>query len=170
MPVKIERLHRGSRALVWEDISCMRLFAIPEVLDRPGIISADAAYDAREIHRCKRNLGVNATLAGSMAVARAAAAAQGFWLREYSGDPLKSLLPVPMMNILNGDVHANWQEPDFQEYMIAPLRRSERRGSGPVGERDLAMRSKMPSKPVVTRPATKASLPPQSPRTPSHST
>ena len=68
----------------------------------------------------KRNLGANATLAVSMAVARAAAAAEGLWLWEYLGDPLKPLLPVPMMNILNGGVHAGWQGPDFQEYMIAP--------------------------------------------------
>jgi len=68
----------------------------------------------------KRNLGANATLAVSMAVARAAAAAEGVWLWEYLGDPLKPLLPVPMMNILNGGIHAGWQGPDFQEYMIAP--------------------------------------------------
>ncbi len=68
----------------------------------------------------KQNLGANTTLAVSMAVARAAAAAEGRWLWEYLGDPAEPLLPVPMMNILNGGVHANWQGPDFQEYMIAP--------------------------------------------------
>lgn len=68
----------------------------------------------------KQNLGANTTLAVSMAVARAAAAAEGRWLWEYLGDPAAPLLPVPMMNILNGGVHANWQGPDFQEYMIAP--------------------------------------------------
>ncbi len=68
----------------------------------------------------KHNLGANATLAVSMAVARAAAVAQGLWLWGYLGDPFKPLLPVPMMNILNGGVHAGWQGPDFQEYMIAP--------------------------------------------------
>jgi enolase len=68
----------------------------------------------------KQNLGANSTLAVSMAAARAAAAARGAWLWEYLGDPSEPLLPVPMMNILNGGVHANWQGPDFQEYMIAP--------------------------------------------------
>lgn len=68
----------------------------------------------------KENLGANTTLAVSMAVARAAAAAEGRWLWEYLGDPARPLLPVPMLNILNGGVHANWQGPDFQEYMIAP--------------------------------------------------
>jgi enolase len=68
----------------------------------------------------KQNLGANSILAVSMAVARAAATAEGRRLWEYLGDPAEPLLPVPMMNILNGGVHANWQGPDFQEYMIAP--------------------------------------------------
>ena len=68
----------------------------------------------------KQNLGANTTLAVSMAAIRAAAVAEGCWLWEYLGDPAEPLLPVPMMNILNGGVHANWQGPDFQEYMIAP--------------------------------------------------
>jgi len=68
----------------------------------------------------KQNIGANTTLAVSMAVARAAATAEGRRLWEYLGDPEKPLLPVPMMNILNGGVHANWQGPDFQEYMITP--------------------------------------------------
>ncbi len=122
----------------------------------------------------KRNLGANATLAVSMAAARAAAAAEGLWLWEYLGDPLKPLLPVPMMNILNGGVHANWQGgPDFQEYMIAPTAlRASRKRSGGGGARP-TMRSKRSSKRGVTRPAsaTKAGLPPlRSPRTPSRST
>ncbi len=68
----------------------------------------------------KQNLGANSTLAVSMAVARAAALAEGSQLWEYLGGAGSPLLPVPMMNILNGGVHANWQGPDFQEYMIAP--------------------------------------------------
>jgi enolase len=41
-------------------------------------------------------------------------------LYKYLGGPKASILPVPMMNVLNGGVHANWQGPDFQEYMIVP--------------------------------------------------
>jgi len=89
-------------------------------MDARDQTAVDAALSLLDGTPNKRNLGANATLAVSMAVARAAAAAEGLWLWEYLGDPLKPLLPVPMMNILNGGVHANWQGPDFQEYMIAP--------------------------------------------------
>ncbi|MDI9633504.1 MAG: phosphopyruvate hydratase [Methanolinea sp.] len=68
----------------------------------------------------KASLGANAILAVSMAVARAAAAARGESLWRYLGEPGKAVMPVPMMNIMNGGVHANWQGPDFQEYMIVP--------------------------------------------------
>jgi len=68
----------------------------------------------------KQNLGANSTLAVSIAVARAAALAEGCPLWEYLGDQKMPILPVPMMNILNGGMHANWQGADFQEYMIAP--------------------------------------------------
>lgn len=68
----------------------------------------------------KASLGANAILAVSMAVARAAAAARGESLWRYLGKAGKAVMPVPMMNIMNGGVHANWQGPDFQEYMIVP--------------------------------------------------
>ncbi len=68
----------------------------------------------------KSKLGANAILGVSMAVARAAAKAIGLPLFVYLGGVCSNLLPVPMMNILNGGVHANWQGADFQEYMIAP--------------------------------------------------
>ncbi|HOT02400.1 MAG TPA: phosphopyruvate hydratase, partial [Acidobacteriota bacterium] len=57
----------------------------------------------------------------SLAVARAAAAACGLPLYRYLGGASARLLPVPMFNILNGGVHANWQGADFQEFMIAPV-------------------------------------------------
>lgn len=69
----------------------------------------------------KAILGANAILAVSMAVARAAAAAQGFSLWKYLERPGRVSMPVPMMNIMNGGVHANWQGSDFQEYMIVPF-------------------------------------------------
>ncbi len=69
----------------------------------------------------KSKLGANAILGVSLAVARAAAASQGAPLYRYLGGLEANLLPVPMMNILNGGAHANWQGTDFQEFMIAPL-------------------------------------------------
>ncbi len=67
----------------------------------------------------KGKLGANAILAVSMAVARAAAVSQKTPLYRYLGGVSASLLPVPMMNILNGGVHAD-NSVDFQEFMIAP--------------------------------------------------
>ena len=68
----------------------------------------------------KGNLGANAILGVSLAVARAAATAAGIPLYHYLGGPTAHRLPVPLMNIMNGGVHAHWQGADFQEYMIAP--------------------------------------------------
>jgi enolase len=69
----------------------------------------------------KNKLGANAILGVSMAIARAAATALGVPLYSYLGGSTAALLPVPMMNIMNGGVHANWQSADFQEYMIVPF-------------------------------------------------
>lgn len=68
----------------------------------------------------KSNLGANAMLAVSMAVARAAADALGLPLYRYFGGISPRLLPVPMMNILNGGKHAA-NTVDFQEFMIMPV-------------------------------------------------
>ena len=67
----------------------------------------------------KKNLGANATLAVSLAVARAAAAAEHLPLFQYLGGPEARVLPVPMMNILNGGAHSD-APIDFQEFMIVP--------------------------------------------------
>ncbi|NUN48296.1 MAG: phosphopyruvate hydratase [Candidatus Brocadiae bacterium] len=67
----------------------------------------------------KGNLGANAILAVSLAVARAAAAASGLPLYRYLGGPGARTLPVPMMNIINGGAHAD-NRLDFQEFMICP--------------------------------------------------
>jgi enolase len=69
----------------------------------------------------KGKLGANAILGVSLAVARAAANATGLPLYRYLGGASANLLPVPMFNILNGGVHANWQGTDLQEFMIAPV-------------------------------------------------
>ena len=67
----------------------------------------------------KKNLGANATLAVSLAVARAAAAAENQPLFRYLGGLEARVLPVPMMNILNGGAHSD-APIDFQEFMIVP--------------------------------------------------
>jgi len=68
----------------------------------------------------KGRLGANAILAVSMAVARAAATSKKMPLYRFLGGDSASLLPVPMMNILNGGAHAD-NSVDFQEFMIAPF-------------------------------------------------
>ena len=68
----------------------------------------------------KSRLGANAVLGVSLAVARAAAASAGLPLFRYVGGPNAHLLPVPMMNILNGGAHAD-TDVDIQEFMIAPV-------------------------------------------------
>ena len=69
----------------------------------------------------KGKLGANAMLGVSLAVARAAADACDLPLFRYLGGAAACRLPVPMFNILNGGVHANWQGTDLQEFMIAPV-------------------------------------------------
>ncbi|MFN4123346.1 MAG: phosphopyruvate hydratase [Flavobacteriales bacterium] len=69
----------------------------------------------------KSNLGANAILGISLAVARAAAAETGQQLYRYVGGVNAALLPVPMMNILNGGSHAD-NSIDFQEFMIMPVK------------------------------------------------
>jgi enolase len=68
----------------------------------------------------KSRLGANAILGVSLAVAKAAAAANKLPLYRYVGGATARLLPVPMMNIVNGGVHAD-NPIDFQEFMIVPL-------------------------------------------------
>ena len=68
----------------------------------------------------KSNLGANAILALSLATARAASIAQGLPLYRYLGGEAANVLPVPMMNVLNGGAHAD-NNVDIQEFMIAPV-------------------------------------------------
>jgi enolase len=75
----------------------------------------------------KARLGANAILGVSLAVARAAAESSGLPLFRYVGGANAHLLPVPMMNILNGGAHAD-SDVDIQEFMIAPI------GAGTFGE------------------------------------
>ena len=88
-----------------------------EAADQRGIDEAMIAADGTPN---KGRLGANALLGCSLAVARAAAASAGLPLYAYLGGPNAHTLPVPMMNILNGGVHAD-NNVDFQEFMIMPV-------------------------------------------------
>jgi enolase len=68
----------------------------------------------------KGNLGANAILGVSLAIAKAAAESRHLPLYRYLGGVHAKMLPVPMMNILNGGTHTNWQSTDIQEFMVAP--------------------------------------------------
>ena len=82
------------------------------------------AIDARMIEvdgtPNKAHMGANAMLAVSLACARAAATSVGMPLYRYLGGPLARVLPVPMMNVINGGAHAT-NTVDFQEFMIVPV-------------------------------------------------
>ena len=69
----------------------------------------------------KSKLGANAILGTSLAVAKAAACSLDLPLYRYIGGVYAHVLPVPMMNILNGGAHTGWQSTDAQEFMVMPL-------------------------------------------------
>jgi enolase len=69
----------------------------------------------------KSKLGANAILGTSLAIAKAAANALGLPLYRYIGGVYAHVLPVPMMNILNGGAHTAWQSTDAQEFMVMPF-------------------------------------------------
>ncbi|PIG90525.1 phosphopyruvate hydratase [Gloeocapsopsis sp. IPPAS B-1203] len=83
-----------------------------ELVDRT-MISLDGSPN-------KANLGANAILAVSLATAKAGAESLGLPLYRYLGGPLANLLPVPLMNVINGGAHAA-NNIDFQEFMIVPV-------------------------------------------------
>jgi enolase len=88
-----------------------------EAEDQSDIDAAMIALDSTEN---KGRLGANAILGVSLATAKAAADARGLPLYRYVGGVDANLLPVPMMNILNGGVHAD-NGIDFQEFMVMPV-------------------------------------------------
>ena len=69
----------------------------------------------------KSKLGANAILGVSLAIAKAAANSLGLPLYRYLGGVYAHVLPVPMMNILNGGAHTAWQSTDMQEFMVMPF-------------------------------------------------
>lgn len=87
-----------------------------DALDQTGIDHAMIALDGTPT---KSKLGANAILGVSLAVAKAAAAQLGLPLYRYLGGANAKVLPVPMMNVLNGGAHSD-APVDFQEYMIVP--------------------------------------------------
>jgi enolase len=89
-----------------------------DALDQGAVDRAMLALDGTPN---KGRLGANAILGVSLAVARAAANACNLPLFRYLGGSTANRVPVPMFNILNGGVHANWQGTDLQEFMIAPV-------------------------------------------------
>ena len=89
-------------------------------LEAEDQISLDRAMIALDGSENKGRLGANAILGVSLATAKAAADAVGLPLYRYVGGVDASLLPTPMMNILNGGVHAD-NGIDFQEFMIVPV-------------------------------------------------
>ena len=97
-----------------------------EIFDAVGGMDAEAQVKIDETMIAldgtpnKGRLGANAILGVSLAVAKAAALANGLPLYRYVGGTAARLLPVPMMNIINGGAHAD-NPIDFQEFMIVPL-------------------------------------------------
>lgn len=99
-----------------EETICPALVGM-ESTDQIGIDSAMIELDGTPN---KSSLGANAILSVSLAVARAAAQAVNLPLYRYLGGPMSRVMPVPMMNILNGGAHAT-NTVDFQEFMIVPI-------------------------------------------------
>ena len=85
-------------------------------LDQSAVDGAMAELDGSDN---KSSLGANAVLAVSLATARAAANGVGLPLYRYLGGPMANLLPVPLMNVINGGAHAS-NNMDFQEFMLVP--------------------------------------------------
>jgi enolase len=88
-----------------------------DAFDQIGVDRAMLKLDGTST---KAKLGANAILGVSMAVAKAAAAAAGIPLYKYLGGPNAKVLPVPLMNIMNGGAHSD-APIDFQEFMIRPV-------------------------------------------------
>ena len=87
-----------------------------DALDQPGLDRALIELDGTPN---KSRLGANAILGVSLAAAHAAAAEEGLPLWRYLGGEAAHVLPVPMMNVLNGGAHAD-NKVDFQEFMVVP--------------------------------------------------
>lgn len=92
-----------------------------EGLDATDQVAIDRLMIDLDASDNKANLGANAILGVSLAVAKAAAASLDLPLYRYLGGPFADVLPVPMLNILNGGKHTEWQSTDLQEFMVMPV-------------------------------------------------
>lgn len=94
----------------------------PELLEMDALdqVAVDRAMIERDGSANKSELGANAILAVSLATAKAAAAELQLPLYRYLGGPLANILPVPLMNVINGGAHAA-NNVDFQEFMVVPV-------------------------------------------------
>jgi enolase len=121
----VERRDGGDRYLgkgVLEAISALEEEIAPELvgLDASDQRTVDTTMIDLDGTPNKSRLGANAILGASLAIARAAALSADLPLFRYVGGPNAHVLPVPMMNILNGGAHADTSV-DIQEFMIAPI-------------------------------------------------
>ncbi len=115
--VKTRYLGKG----VSKAVANVHKYIAPEIVGMDALdqVSIDKAMIALDGTSTKKKLGANAILGVSMATAKAAAAQLGQPLYKYLGGPNAKVLPVPMMNILNGGAHSD-APIDFQEFMIIP--------------------------------------------------
>ena len=128
-----------------------------DAADQPALDQAMIELDGTPN---KGRLGANAILGVSLAAAKAAAAEAGLPLWRYLGGEAAHVLPVPMMNVLNGGAHAD-NKVDFQEFMVVPVGRAEllrgaahRRGGLPRAQAHAARRAGSP-RPSATRAASR---------------
>ena len=107
---------------VLKAVENVRLSLAPLLLGKDARRQREIDYLMKEADGTdyKSNLGANALLGVSLAVAKAAAASAKLPLYQYLGGPGACTLPVPMMNVLNGGAHAD-NNVDFQEFMIVPV-------------------------------------------------
>ena len=133
-----------------------------DAADQRGVDATLVELDGSEN---KGNLGANAILGASLAVARAAAVEAGLPLYRYVGGADAHVLPVPMMNVINGGVHAQ-NSIDLQEFMVVPVGRRDVRRGAADGGRDVprAEGAAARARALRRRSATRAASRPTSPR------
>ena len=117
-----EDSHRYGGKGVLTAVRNVREKIAPAILDMDALDQASIDYKMidRDGSSNKKNIGANAILSVSLATAKAVAEELQLPLYRYLGSPLSNVLPVPMMNVINGGAHAD-NNVDFQEFMIMPV-------------------------------------------------